>query len=47
MLSVEHVCACSVAKLSLTLCDPMDGSPPGSPLCGVSQARKLDHWERP
>ena len=24
-----------------TLCDPIDGSPPGSPICGILQARVL------
>ena len=38
-----HVCAvCSVASVvSLTLCDPMDCSPPGSSVCGILQARIL------
>ena len=27
----------------LTLCDPIDGSPPGSPVPGILQARTLDH----
>ena len=26
----------------LTLCDPVDGSPPGSPVPGILQARKLE-----
>ena len=26
----------------LTLCDPRDGSPPGSPVPGILQARTLD-----
>ena len=26
----------------LTLCDPIDGSPPGSPVPGISQARVLE-----
>ena len=26
----------------LTLCDPMDCSPPGSSVCGISQARILE-----
>ena len=30
-----------VSQLCLTLCDPMDGSPPGSSVCGISQARVL------
>ena len=25
-----------------TLCDPIDGSPPGSPVPGILQARTLD-----
>ena len=25
-----------------TLCDPIDGSPPGSPVCGILQARILE-----
>ena len=25
-----------------TLCDPIDGSPPGSPIPGILQARKLE-----
>ena len=33
---------CLVTKLCLTLCDPMDGSPPGSSVHGISQARILE-----
>ena len=29
-------------QLSPTLCDPMDGSPPGSPAHGILQARTLE-----
>ena len=36
-----HACCCSVAKLCLTLCDPMDCSPPGSSVHGFLQARIL------
>ena len=32
-------CACLVTQLCLTLCDPMDCSPPGSSVHGISQAR--------
>ena len=32
----------SVAKSCLTLCDPMDCSPPGFSVCGISQARVLE-----
>ena len=34
-----HVCVC--ALLCLILCDPMDCSPPGSSVYGISQARLL------
>ena len=29
-------------KLCLTLCDPIDGSPPGSPVFGILQARTME-----
>ena len=32
----------SVAQSSLTLCDPIDGSPTGSPIPGILQARTLE-----
>ena len=35
-------CCCSVAMLCLTLCDPMDWSPPASSVHGIFQARILD-----
>ena len=40
----EHSCAvlCLVAQLCLTLCDPMDCSPPGSSVMGILQARILE-----
>ena len=31
-----------VAQSSLTLCNPLDGSPPGSSAHGISQARTLE-----
>ena len=31
-----------VTQLRLTLCDPMDCSPPGSSVCGILQARILE-----
>ena len=34
-------CCCLVAQTCLTLCDPMDGSPPGSSVHGILQARIL------
>ena len=33
---------CLVAESYLTLCDPMDCSPPGSSVHGISQARILE-----
>ena len=29
-------------QLCLTLCDPIDSSPPGSPFLGILQARTLE-----
>ena len=40
-----YVFAAAAAKSlqsSLTLCDPIDGSPPGSPVPGILQARTLE-----
>ena len=36
------VCVCLVAQSCLTLCNPMDCSPSGSSVHGISQARILD-----
>ena len=39
------ITAAAAAKLlqsCLTLCDPIDSSPPGSPLPGILQARTLE-----
>ena len=37
-----HRCECSVAQSPPILCDPMDCSPPGSPVHGILQARLLE-----
>ena len=38
-----HLAAAAKSLQScLTLCDPIDGSPPGSPVPGVLQARTLE-----
>ena len=37
-----HSCCCLVTKSYLTLCDPMDCSPPVSSVHGISQARILE-----
>ena len=36
------VCVCSVPQSRLTLCDPMDHSPPGSSAHGILQAIRLE-----
>ena len=44
-LSHQNLTAGAAAKslqLWLTLCDPRDGSPPGSPVPGILQARTLE-----
>ena len=48
-MSLQNVYAaaksCHAAKscqLCLTLCDPIDGSPPGFPISGILQARTLE-----
>ena len=44
--SMQHATAAAAAAKSLqsfpTLCDPVDGSPPGSPIPGILQARTLE-----
>ena len=44
--SIPLACQCPAAAKSLqscpTLCDPIDGSPPGSPIPGILQARTLE-----
>ena len=46
MKSVKSIAAAAAAAASLqlcpTLCDPRDGSPPGSPVPGILQARTLE-----
>ena len=41
-----YFCSCSVAKLSLTLCDPMDCSTPGFPVLPyLSEVAQTNvHW---
>ena len=34
--------AAKLLQLCPTLCDPIDGSPPGSPIPGILQARALE-----
>ena len=46
-----YICTCSIYRYTAaakslqscpTLCDPVDGSPPGSPIPGILQARTLE-----
>ena len=40
-----HILSATAAKLlqlCTTLCDPIDGSPPGAPVPGILQARTLE-----
>ena len=41
-LASYRCCCCLVAQSCLTLCDPIDYSPPGSSVYGIFQARKLE-----
>ena len=41
MASLQCLCCCLVAKLCLTLCNPMDCSPPGSSFMGLS---RQEYW---
>ena len=36
------LCCAKSLQSCLTLCDPIDGSPPGSPIPGILQARTLE-----
>ena len=44
MVNVEDIAATAAKSLQScpTLCDPIDGSPPGSPVPGILQARTLE-----
>ena len=41
-LNYMFAAAAKSLQLCPTLCDPIDGSPPGSPVPGILQARKLE-----
>ena len=41
-LSFAVAAAAKLLQLCPTLCDPIDGSPPGSPVPGILQARTLE-----
>ena len=40
--AADAIAAAKSRQSCLTLCDPIDGSPPGSPIPGVLQARTLE-----
>ena len=42
LLNSFAAAAAKSLQSSLTLCDPIDGSPPGSPVPGILQARTLE-----
>ena len=44
ILSSSGAAAAAAAKSCPTLCDPIDGSPPGSPIPGILQARVGCHF---
>ena len=39
---MDMLCYAKSLQSCLTLCDPIDGSPPGSPVPGILQARTLE-----
>ena len=39
---VKTAAAAKLLQSCLTLCNPIDGSPPGSPIPGILQARTLE-----
>ena len=42
MYECVYAAAAKLLKSCPTLCDPIDGSPPGSPVPGIFQARVLE-----
>ena len=42
VLKMFAAAAAKLLQLCPTLCDPLDGSPPGSPVPGIFQARALE-----
>ena len=41
-LKYNYAAAAKSLQLCLTLCDPIDGTPPGSTIPGILQARTLE-----
>jgi len=42
LIYLSAAAAAKLLRLGLTLCYPIDGSPPGSPVPGILQARTLE-----
>ena len=42
LVTICHYAAAASRQSCPTLCDPIDGSPPGSPVPGILQARTLE-----
>ena len=42
----QSMCVLKLLQLCLTLCDPMDCSPPGTSVRGILQARILKCWNQ-
>ena len=42
LLHKSYTAAAKLLQSCLTLCDPIDGSPPGSPIPGILQARTVE-----
>ena len=42
MILLHHTTTTELRQSYPTLCDPIDGSPPGSPAPGILQARTLE-----
>ena len=42
---LQAAAAAKLLQSCLTLCDPIDGSPPGSPMPGILQARTLGYYK--
>ena len=42
LVAAAAAAAAKLLQSCLTLCDPIDGSPPGSPVPGILQARTLE-----
>ena len=43
----KYAAAAKLLQSCPTLCDPIDGSPPGSPVPGILQARTRSGWPFP